>query len=356
MGQASPRLSPGTQQLTEQKSAVASGSGTATFTFDSPPSGFVKSGTLQCLGAPATGVFVAMIGATQWGDWAGNSVGGPVQATQNEQLVVTATGLTPGATFLMSWIGSLDQEGYGQPEWPDPNTSVLESAILGSIVSQAGAPTAVFGPSLVSAPAGSYHNVNVPVGPSARTMIIAVTSASVGLLTTGIVNVIGNQTLKNYYNQPPYLVNTTATWLIVVPILGIVDTSYTVNLNGVVTGTNNVNVSIYTDTFQYDENVFYNGIVQAISGVLAAVGSTVVLVGPARLFTLHLEALGNGVTAEALSSGLLVARIDGPAGALNGWADLTFPPNTILQAGQNVTLTQAAGAGASVLALTYAYP
>lgn len=136
MGQTSPLLTPATQQLTEQKSAVASGAGTATFTFDSPPSGFVKSGTLQCLAAPTGAVFLATIGATQWGDWAGNSVAGPVQATANEQLVVTATGLTAGTTYLMSWIGSLDQEGFGQPEWPDPNSSVIAAAIAATLSTQ----------------------------------------------------------------------------------------------------------------------------------------------------------------------------------------------------------------------------
>jgi hypothetical protein len=129
VGQAQPRVTGTTQQLNESVSAVASGTGTATFTFQSPPQGLVWTGTLSCGSAPATASFLAMIGATNWGTWGGDSVAGPVQAYANQQLVVTATGLTAGLSYDLIWAGSSDEPSGIQPVFPDVNASALSVAL-----------------------------------------------------------------------------------------------------------------------------------------------------------------------------------------------------------------------------------
>lgn len=136
VGQAQPPVSAETQQLNLQQSAVATAGGTATFTFPNPPTGLAFTGTLSCANAPTAAQFVAMIGATQWGDWAGNSVAGPIQARAGQQLVVTASGLVAGVTYELTWIGSSDNEPNVQPIFPEPNTSSLEAAISGPVQSQ----------------------------------------------------------------------------------------------------------------------------------------------------------------------------------------------------------------------------
>lgn len=108
---------------------MASASGVASFTFAAPPTGLAFTGTLTCGGAPTTAIFVATIGATSWGDWAGNSVYGPVQALSNQQLIVTATGLTPNTSFELVWAGSSDSADAVQPIYPDTNVSALSVAL-----------------------------------------------------------------------------------------------------------------------------------------------------------------------------------------------------------------------------------
>jgi hypothetical protein len=137
VGQAQNPVSPGTQQLNETTSATADGNGNAVFKFESPPSGKTWTGTLTCAGAPVTAIFLATIGATSWGDWAGNSVAGPVQCFGSgaQQLVVTATGLTPNTTFALVWAGSSDDTSSVQPIFPDANSSAVAASIAG-VVSQ----------------------------------------------------------------------------------------------------------------------------------------------------------------------------------------------------------------------------
>src|SRR5208282_254935 len=164
VGQAQGLLTPQSQQLNVPTSAIASASGTATFMFQSPPPGLVWTGTLTCAGAPPTAVFLATIGATSWGDWAGNSVYGPVQAFANQQLVITVTGLTANQSFEIVWAGSSDAQSSVQPIWPDTNTSAITAALA--------PPGLVFGPSVIALVAGNAV-ATVNISSNARTLFIS---------------------------------------------------------------------------------------------------------------------------------------------------------------------------------------
>jgi hypothetical protein len=130
VGTASAPLAKGSQALTIPVAAQVGANGSATFTFPAVPEGFTWTGTLLCPGAPVTALFSAMVGATPWGSWAGNSVAGPVQCTGNQQLVVTATGLTPNAAALLEWLGSSDPSTLVAAVWPDVNTSAVAEQLV----------------------------------------------------------------------------------------------------------------------------------------------------------------------------------------------------------------------------------
>ena len=176
MGQASAPLSPSTQQLNQSVSAVSDVNGNATFTFQNPPQGLTWTGTLTCGGAPNTAVFTANIGATDWGDWAGDSVYGPVQAQSMQQLVVTVVNLTPSTTYDLEWNGSSDPSSLVQPVWPDSNISALVTVITNvEVTPTPGAPIAVVGV------AGKPIDV-VPYGGEQRGFGQCGANATVGIL------------------------------------------------------------------------------------------------------------------------------------------------------------------------------
>lgn len=144
MGEPQAPLSVESQQLSEGIAAIVNSTGQAIFTFPSVPNGFTWTGTLNCSAAPISAQFLATIGATGWGNWAGDSVYGPIQAFGMQQLVVVATGLTPGTTVELAWLGSSDPSNLVAAVWPDPNTSSVEASIAGAgiVGSSAGIATA----------------------------------------------------------------------------------------------------------------------------------------------------------------------------------------------------------------------
>ncbi len=342
MGQAQELLTPQSQQLNVPTSAVASATGTATFLFQSPPTGLVWTGTLTCAGAPPTAVFLATIGATSWGDWGGNSVYGPVQAFANQQLLITVTGLTANEPFEIVWAGSSDAEGSVQPIWPDTNTSAITAALA--------PPGLAFGPTVANL-SGGTASVNVTGPSSTRTLIIEV--ANPPAVPTNIA-VFGNQSLLVYRSGPPYLQNefSTNTWLVVVPVLGVADSSYTIRVDAAgvpMTFT----LTVWADSDVTQESVFYNGVIQVKSVRQGAAGTVGVLVGPCRLLTAQVSstAAGQVTLFNVGGSGLNLIEVD----AATETVSINFPPNTILPIGQGLSLFQSP-AGVSAAQVTYAYP
>lgn len=129
MGQAQTPISAETQPLQIVANTKSSGAGNAVFVFDAPPQGTWWTGTLVCNAAPVGADFVATIGATQWGNWAGDSIFGPVQAQPGGILTITATGLAANTDYLLSWNGSSDNQASVQPIWPEPNATTLAVAL-----------------------------------------------------------------------------------------------------------------------------------------------------------------------------------------------------------------------------------
>ena len=205
MGSSSQPLSNQSQILSQTISATADSSGKATFTFTSPPAGFTWTGTLTCAAAPTSAVFLATVGAVSWGDWGGNSVYGPVQVLGqgSQQLVVTATGLTPSTSFTMQWNGSSDPSDLVSAVWPDVNTSALQAIISGSIATS----PIDHVTSAVNAYTLSY------VTSLTQTQVLAATDASLNIQITNLtavttfpiqgltVQVVGSTTGLIYLNQ-----------------------------------------------------------------------------------------------------------------------------------------------------------
>lgn len=223
-----------------------------------------------------------------------------------------------------------------------------------AVIAAASAPAAslLVGPITVS---GAGGNFVVPLPPNVRTLLIECNARGSGV--TFLVR--GVQSQFNYYGptlssgKPAYLGWGASNNLLVVPILAVLDTSVQITVVGAA-GTETF--SVYGDVTLFPESTYYNGAAQAVSVVLGAAGGpSNILVGPARLLTLEVEAI-SGATAEVFMGGTRIARVDAAAaGTVAPTAVLAFPPNTILPADSNLALTQT-NAGATVASLTYAYP
>jgi len=338
VGQSQNPISSTTQQLNQLVSAVVDVNGAATFTFQSPPSGQTWTGTLQCPGAPATAIFAATIGATQWCDWAGNSIGGPVQCFGDgaQQLVVTGSGLSPGATNEMVWIGSSDTETLTQPVWPDPNTSAQTV--------QFGSGTLVLNQNAtISSGAGAW---SVKVPPTTRTLICKWAPASGGEAIPTVIGIAGASTSFTYYNQPPYLLQITpGDFMVIVPIIGVADTTLAISVGGM-TGASLYNLTVWADTAEYDESILYNGPVTTVQA-----GGVVTLVnGPCRLLALSMNgAAGGGDIQRNVPAAAGLLSVTSAVGAALSFGS----QGIIIPYGDYVSCDVPAPGVASV---TYAYP
>lgn len=175
------------QRLFESVTATASPSGVAVFNMPVPPTDLVWIGTLTCPTAPITATFFATVAGSQWCSWAGQSIGGPVQAYMGEQVQVTAAGLTAGVTFQLQWIGRSDSVHETGPAYPDtnanpasqissaPGTAINAFLLGGAALASATAAGAATTPLLAAPPSGLVyylHNATFTVGASATNVQI----------------------------------------------------------------------------------------------------------------------------------------------------------------------------------------
>jgi hypothetical protein len=347
VGQTQPLVSATTQQLNQEVSAVASAAGVATFTFQNPPTGLLWSGTLSCSGAPTTAIFLAAIGGTTWGSWAGNSVGGPVQAKSSQQLVVTASGLTAGITYLLVWSGSSDQESTVQPTWPEPNSSALFAA-----TANPGA-TVAFGPATIAS--GGTGTITVPVSPQTRTLLIECSDTGAGSVSA--CEVFGGTTGFEYLSSPnagsvPYLGagTTSSPAIFVVSFPAALEGSATIEI--ITSDAQPVMVTVLQDTLSYKQDIFYTG--TAIGASATANASTVTIItGPARLLSVSLVVAGAALGEIILGGNVILAAV-GTANS-QGTASLSYDDDVILTRGTALTVSTIT-AVAVIGAVTYAYP
>ena len=339
-------LTSGTQRLQESASAVADSSGGAVFDFTPPPIGYTFTGTLSCAGANVGSVFSATVGivggGTPWGEWGANSVYGPVQADNGQTLEVTASGLTPGQTYQMLWIGSLDPSDQVQPIMPAANSTALTAETSVAPPAQLLAPTAV-------TPSGGQAFTSVgPVPLNARTLIIEIEQFPPPTL----VSVFGTTSQINFLQRGAYLGNFQPAFgrsIFYVPISAVVDQTFVVDWD---TSAPAPIVSAWYDTQAYAESDFYNGSVETVSVVLAAAGSATMLDGPFRLLTAEIYGFDTGAQLKLVTptdTDFLLFAYSGSD------VSTTFPDNTIVAVGSSVLVDQT-GPGASRGILTYAWP
>ena len=331
------------QQLTLQSSLVATGTSADVFTFQNPPTGLTWTGTLSVapalvsLSTPATALFTATIGSSNWGEWGGNSVYGPVQCNSSQQLVVACSGLTPGVPYICTWVGSSDPSNKVQPIYPAANSTALTASI------QAVPPGQI---ATFPAMASLSQTITVPAG--TRTLIIQDLIGG-ALSATPILDVKGSQSLLTYYDAPFYLGAVGDSYTAIVPVNPAVDSSYIVQVYG---GTETHTVTISGDTTQYDESVFYNDTINVTS--TAAVGTTTLVTGPARLLTAQVEAAAAGVNSARLRIGTqIILTADSTAASSATTEAISFPPNVIVPAGATA---DAVIVGSGIVSATWAYP
>ena len=336
MGQSQNPVSSVTQQLTLSTSAVASATGTATFTFQSPPQGVTWTGTLTCAGSPATSIFLAVIGATSWGDWAGASVYGPVQAFGMEQLIVTATGLTSGVSYDLEWTGSSDASTQVQPIFPDPVSSAQTVQFAQG--------TQLFSGASLSQTGGVISLPPITLPSNIRTLIVTTLDNS-GFHIPSYVSVASLDGTRFYYEQPPYLYSFpgTASSCVICPVNTVLDPAVIIQFF-VPLVADTYTIKVFGDTAQYDESVFYNGPVTTVS----ASGPGTIVYGPCRLLALT---VAGGESGAAIQRNVpaAAALLDASAGL---YTALSFgSQGIIIPYGDYLSLT--GGGGGTV---TYTYP
>ena len=248
-----------------------------------------------------------------------------MQAFGNQQLVVTATGLVPNTDYLLTWTGSSDPADLPAPVWPDPSTSAQTV--------QFGTGTLVYNQAGIT---GGFP-ITVPGIPSnTRTLVVQVTIPAFSTPPTIII--VGGTTNYEYYSFPAYLGGvTTFTTLTVVPFIGVADQSVQLTLSG---GTTPYGVTIWADTSEYQENIFYNGPLYVTSQGVTNAGPVVFLTGPARLLFLELGGNASPATGVVFFNGTteVIARIDTTANTNSPPLALTFPPDTILRSAQTLSV------------------
>lgn len=176
------------------------------------------------------------------------------------------------------------------------------------------------------------------------------------------IKIQGAYSLIPYYKAPPYLYgfivsgpNTIVTGAVIVPINSLLDPQINITIyktSGPAT-TVSISATAYGDTALFEESTFYNGPALAVAQTLAAPGDVILLNGPVRLLTTEIRSGTTGTTGLLRLNGteIMAANVGGPQDTHN----LTFPPNTLLQSGQNLTLSQFA-AGSVAGSVVYAYP
>ena len=339
------------QQLTLQASLIATGTATDVFTFQNPPTGLTWTGTLSvapanvALSTPAGALFTTSIGSTNWGEWGGNSVYGPVQCNSSQQLVIACSGLTAGVAYIATWVGSSDPSNKVQPIYPAANSTALTSTTYQ-------APPGVILPAAAYTASGGNVTLTVPITASVRTLLLFISSNPGALGCTGVV-VTGLQSGMVYYNQPPYLpgnIGTAPSYTVVVPVAPALDTSVRVSFT-FTTAAWQGTLGVSGDTAEYPESLFYNGTLQEFHTATVAT-TALCLNGPFRILTASCGVANAAQTAVLLLDGVAALRVDSNT-TETLTASLAFPPNTIVPAGANALYTIVGG---GYVSFTYAYP
>lgn len=172
--------------------AGLTGAGAATpdaaiFTFPGVAPGQIWQGILNCAAAPDTALFSATTGADNFGTWRSSNSWGPIQLQGGNQLIVTATGLVPGTTYVMTFQGSAIVNGIPDILYPsayaDAVTTSTEQIFLAGPIK----------------PFSAGNTAYIWINPLWRSLWVVVANGSIPTLT-------GDQSGLGYnYFTPPYL-------------------------------------------------------------------------------------------------------------------------------------------------------
>jgi hypothetical protein len=219
-------------------------------------------------------------------------------------------------------------------------------------------PGLIFGPEPVT-PIGDDMQLNFTLPSSSRTIILVIKGTGPNPVEN-ITNVIiaGTQTGQLYYDQPPYLFAPEGfSAQVICPVNGAADTAIGITVVASPPPLAPWTFSVYADTDQYEESIFYNGPVKV--GNAFGAGATLVT-GAARLINLTGLLLPGNMAANLTVSiegeiyVALVCLANGAAEVFN----VPFTPNLILPAGESVVVAMnTPGTGAfGNASLAYAYP
>jgi hypothetical protein len=245
-----------------------------------------------------------------------------------------------GSTLTPVWLAA--------GEAPPMEDGPLTAAAIESAISSVGLGSTLY-PATSLAFSGGIAFANVPVPAGTRTLIIDVSVGNTSTITN--VQVSGSTSGRNYYNQPPYLASTAGPnnlYTIIVPFIGLVDTSVVVTLTegGTV---QNATLTVFGDTAAYPESIFYNGTAQTTGVVQGVIGNTTIVTGPKRILAVTADANAAGVGSVQMNGNTLIALNAG-----QGPTSLPMPPFTILQALETIVL--AASTAATAGSVCWAYP
>jgi hypothetical protein len=276
-------------------------------------------------------------------------------AQQGTPITIEGIGLPSGLsasadTLTLIWLLSGEQP-------PMQDGPLTAAALIASLLP----PGTVFGP-VATALVGDNVTYTFTVPANTRTLIVSNSETSfVHTLPPLNISITGQQTGFVYYNQPPYLTSSTTIgsedvigFLVVCPVNGAADTTFQIVIayNPASLPTATPTNTVYADSDQYPESVFYNGPLQVVE--VDATGT--LITGPARLLALT-ASWDNGadvaVNYVPIGGGLQVLLIVAPT-TESGACPISLPADTILRAGDAITVT-IAGAG-SVVSATSAYP
>ena len=266
----------------------------------------------------------------------------------------TGSGSTASPITLAFLLGTAAGTGEQLPDgtWieapPQDDGSLTAAAITASVAP----PGTLFGPTVLAVVANAVTQ-SVPISSTTRTVIVDVTTGAPGGLILGI-KVQGNQSGFIYRTGPYYLqAPSTNGYIAVVPVSGVLDTSVTVSLTNVPAGT--VNLSVFGDSTETPESVFYNGSLLTLSQSLLAAGAITVATGPFRLLSAEVFSAGGSSAFLSVGGPTLLVTESPTAGGQGTSAAIGLPSNTIVPAGAAVVLTQQ-NAGFSEATLATAYP
>lgn len=275
----------GAQSANQSIAATAKADGTITWIGPSGIQGSTITTVVTVPQAPATAIFTATLGTPNGqgvplNTWGGTSTAGQFQVGVGQTLVVTGTGMAPGTAYQCVF-GLITDVGDVQAVLPEPGDSALAVAL-------ALVPGVLFGPTLRSVSGGIIILGSVPVTPQTRTLLIELAGTSgVDAAAPANVEVIGATTGIIYYNGPSYLPFQigSSSVLVVVPIVGVADTSVEIVISQIPGAGPNV-LTVWGDSAVYDQSRFYNGQMQAAGVSRAGAGSTVLVSGPCRISAL----------------------------------------------------------------------